>query len=453
MGKLSIRNRLVVGLALGLTVLIGGMLYVVYRKALVEAAELVDGDLTGAARVAIQLSSSAPFSVTAPPALLANDPYETPLVVQFWSREGALLTHLGADVQMSASPRQSGFAYLEIAGRRWRTYSVINNSGTVWVRTMVTADARDLIAGDIAKHLALSGIVVVPLMLIFLWVYVASLLRPLGDFSGVIARARMNQLTHIDLQPEARELEPVAGAINLLVGRMRSERDIERAFIADAAHELRTPLAGIQLHAQTALAETDPARLRRSLTSIEAGSQRAAHLVNQLLGLAQYDSVKKLPMMPVRVDALVRNVLATTMPIADARGVEIASELGANVAVLGNEAALEVMLQNLLANAIQFSPKDGVVTLKVVDMGRHVEISVCDQGPGIPKEARRHIFDRFARLPGSPTGGSGLGLAIVHRILMLHRARITVAANEQGGAMFMVSLRSPDLKSPIAADP
>ena len=198
---------------------------------------------------------------------------------------------------------------------------------------------------------------------------------------------------------------------------------------------------------------TDPARLRRSLTSIEAGSQRAAHLVNQLLGLAQYDSVKKLPMMPVRVDALVRNVLATTMPIADARGVEIASELGANVAVLGNEAALEVMLQNLLANAIQFSPKDGVVTLKVVDMGRHVEISVCDQGPGIPKEARRHIFDRFARLPGSPTGGSGLGLAIVHRILMLHRARITVAANEQGGAMFMVSLRSPDLKSPIAADP
>ncbi|MEO7256239.1 MAG: ATP-binding protein [Casimicrobium sp.] len=446
MVKLSIRSRLIVGLALGLSVLVSAMLYVVYRKALVEAAELVDGDLIAAARVAVQLSSNTPFTVAPAPALLARDPYETPLVVQFWSREGTLLAHLGAAVRASASPRHSGFADLEIDARKWRTYSVINNVGTVWVRTMVTADGRNLIARDIATHLALSGIVVVPLMLIFLWVYVAYLLRPLGNFSGAIGRTRMNQLTHIDLRPEARELEPVAGAINLLVGRMKSERDIERAFIADAAHELRTPLSGIQLHAQTALAETDPVRLRRSLTSIETGSQRAAHLVNQLLGLAQYDGVKKLPMMPIRVDGLVRNVLATILPIADARGVELASELGANVAVLGNAASLELMLQNLLANAIQFSPQGAVVTVRVVDMGRHVAVSVSDQGPGIPKDARRHIFERFARLPGSPAGGSGLGLAIVHRILLLHRARIAVAASENGGAMFTVSLRSTDTK-------
>lgn len=292
MGKLSIRNRLVVGLALGLTVLIGGTLYVVYRKALIEAAELVDGDLIGAARVAVQLSSNAPLSVTSPPALLARDRYETPLVVQLWSREGSLLAHLGPEVQMSTSPRQSGFADLDIGGRKWRTYSIINNSGTAWVRTMVTADGRDLIAGDIASHLAVSGLIVVPVMLLFLWVYVAYLLRPLGDFSGAIARARMNQLTHVELRLHARELEPVAGAINQLVGRMRTERDTERAFIADAAQELRTPLAGIRLHSQTALTETDPAHLRRSLSCIETGSQRAAHLVNQLLGLAQYDGVK-----------------------------------------------------------------------------------------------------------------------------------------------------------------
>ena len=361
MGKLSIRNRLIAGLAMGLLLLVGAMLYVVYRKALVEAAELVDGDLVSAARIAVQVSSNLPFNVVPAPALLARDPYETPLVIQFWSREGSLLAHLGADVQMSASPKRSGFADLEIGGGKWRTYSVINNSGTVWIRSMVTADARDLIARDIATHLALSGAIVVPLMLIFLWIYVTYLLRPLGDFSGVIARARMNQLTNIDLRPKARELEPVAGAINSLVDRMRSERDIERAFIADAAHELRTPLAGIQLHAQTALAESDPARLRRSLVSIETGSQRAGHLVNQLLELAQYDGVKKLAMLPVRVDALVRNVIATTLPIADARGVEIVSELGANVSVLGNEAALEVMLQNLLANAIRFSDRKSVV--------------------------------------------------------------------------------------------
>lgn len=157
-------------------------------------------------------------------------------------------------------------------------------------------------------------------------------------------------------------------------------------------------------------------------------------------------------MMPVRVDALVRNVLATTLPIADARGVEVASELGPNVAVLGNAAAIEVMLQNLLANAIQFSPGGSTVTVKVVDLGRHVDISVCDQGPGIPKEARRHIFERFARLPSSPSGGSGLGLAIVHRILLLHRAKISVAASEHGGAMFTIRLRSAESRQHAGGD-
>ena len=150
--------------------------------------------------------------------------------------------------------------------------------------------------------------------------------------------------------------------------------------------------------------------------------------------------------MPVRVDGLVREVLEVVLPIADARGAEINSELGADVVVLGNAAALAVMLQNLLANAVQFSPRASVVTLKSLNLGRYVEISVSDCGPGIPKEARRHIFERFARLPGSPTGGSGLGLSIVHRILLLHRGRISVAANEQGGTVFTVSLRSAEVE-------
>lgn len=446
MRPLSIRTRMVAGLALGLLVLVAILLYVVYRKALVEAAELVDGDLVTTARVAVQLSGNETMTVSPAPALLAKHDYETSLVVQFWSRDGTLLTQVGSDAPLAGSPRQSGFLDTVIGGRQWCTYSVLNSTGRVWVRTMVTGDARDLIAADIAWHVAKPALISVPVLMLLLWLYVSYLLRPLGTFSGRLARTRLNQLTHVELQPTARELEPMAGAINLLVGRMRSERDVERAFIADAAHELRTPLAAMRLHAQTAQTESDPLRLHRSLANIESGSLRATHLVNQLLGLAQYDGVKKLPLMPVRVDGLVRNVLATILPIADARGVEIVSELGANVAVLGDAAALEVMLQNLLANAIQFSPRDSAVTVRVVDMGQRVDISVSDSGPGIPKDARRHIFERFARLPGSPTGGSGLGLSIVHRILLLHRARINVTANARGGARFTVSLRATEVR-------
>ena len=439
---MSIRTRLVLGLAAGLIVLVAVMLYVGYRQALIEASELVDGDLVSTARFAVQISGNDPLTVSPAPALLARHSYESPIIVQFWSRDGVLLTQVGADMKIGSSPKQSGFLDFTMADRQWCSYSVINQTGSVWVRTLVPADARDLIAADIAWHLAVPGLIAVPILLLCLWAFLSYLLRPLGEFSGTLAHTKLSHLTHLELHPTASELEPMAGAINVLVGRMRSERDIERAFIADAAHELRTPLAGIQLHAQAALAETDPARLRRSLTNIDIGTQRATHLVNQLLGLAQYDGAKKLPLMPVRADTVVRNVLSTTLPIADAAGVEIASELSGDVAVLGNAAALEVMLQNLIANAIAFSPRGTTVTVKVVNMGRYAELSVSDQGPGIPKEARRHIFDRFSRLPGSPAGGSGLGLAIVHRILLLHRARISVAASASGGAMFTVSLRS-----------
>ena len=442
MRPMSIRTRLVAGLALGLLALVSIMLYTVYRKALIEAAELVDGDLVTTARFAVQLSGNESLIVSPTPALLAKHDYETALVVQYWSREGVLLTQVGSDARLTGSPRQSGFLDLAIDGQQWCTYSVLNSAGKVWVRTMVAADARDLIAADIAWHLAAPALIAVPVLLIFIWLYVSYLLRPLGVFSGSLARTRLDHLTHLELRPTARELEPMAGAINVLVGRMRSERDIERAFIADAAHELRTPLAGMRLHAQNAQSESNPARLRRSLKSIESGSLRATHLVNQLLGLAQYDGVKKLPLMPVQVDELVRHVLATVLPIADARGVEIVSELGDDLAVQGDAAALEVMLQNLLANAIQFSPRDSTVTVRAVGMGKRVDISVSDSGPGIPKDAQRHIFERFARLPGSPTGGSGLGLAIVHRILLLHRAKISVTANARGGARFTVNLRS-----------
>ena len=442
MRPMSIRTRLVSALAVGLIALVGTMLYVGHRQALIEASELLDGDLVATARFAVQIATLEPLVVSPVPAMLTRHNYESPIVVQFWSRDGALITQVGSDAKIGGSPKQSGFLDFTVGDRQWCSYTVINQTGTVWVRTLVQADARNLIASSIAWNLAVPALIAVPLLLLCLWALLSYLLRPLGDFSGTLAHTKLSHLTHVELQPTARELEPMAGAINVLVSRMRSERDVERAFIADAAHELRTPLAGIQLHAQAALAETDPARLRRSLMSIDTGSRRATHMINQLLGLAQYDGVKKLPLLTVRVDSLVRDVLATMLPIADAQSVEIACELAANVAVLGDASALEVMLQNLIANAIAFSPRGAVVTLKVVNLGRYVEISVADQGPGIPAQSRRHIFDRFARLPGSPTGGSGLGLSIVHRILLLHSGRISVTSSERGGALLKVSLRS-----------
>lgn len=446
--RLSIKMRLILGVALSLLLMFAVLIYLVRQKALMEAQELLEGNLVGTSRVAVQIANSAPFSLAPAPALLARDLYESPLVVQFWSRHGELLSQIGTLAGADTPPPKSGFDKHLIDGRPWRSYAALNQSGLVWVRTLLPHDAGTLMVTDVTYHFAKVALIAAVVLIGSIWIFMWYLLRPLSVFSAVLSKTPINRIGAVDMQPRAGELRAVVDALNDVMGRVKDERELERAFIADAAHELRTPLAGIQLHAQNAQREDDPERLRRALQYVEDGCRRATHIVSQLLGLAQYDAVRRLPMVPVCAESLVRRVLPFVLPSADQRNVEVVSDLDANTTMLGDEAALDVVLRNLLLNAIQFSPDGGVVRIEVRDLGKYVTLAVQDRGPGVPREARREIFERFARLPDSRPGGSGLGLAIVRRILSLHRAQIHVNNQAGGGAAFTVRLRNASSRGP-----
>lgn len=440
----SIRARLMLWLGVGLLVMWAVFMWAVYDKTMHEAAELIDGDLVAVTRLGMQtiVDQSQGVPLASAGAITKHD-YETPMVLQAWSAGGSLMVHIGPPAVDVPAPQALGFADFRSNAQQWRSFAAFRPQEQLWIRAMVPADARDALAADIAEHLLIPGLILIPSMLVLVWGLVSYTLRPLAKFSREIEGQDINALSRSALQTEVTEMKPVAGAINSLVNRLRGARERELSFVADAAHELRTPLAGIKLHAEVALAESDPARLRAALTNIEMGSERAADLVNQLLGLAKFDAVQRIEFKQVVLADVVRRVFSTVLPLADKHGVSLVVEGNIDLAVRGDESALEIMLRNLVVNALNHSPGGGHVTVHAAlrgGHGGHVILSVADQGPGIGESDRDAVFERFLRLPGKQAPGSGLGLAIVKRIVELHAGTICVEKSVDGGALFEVEL-------------
>lgn len=440
----SIRARLMLWLGVGLLLMWVVFMWAVYDKTMHEAAELIDGDLVAATRLGMQtiVDQSKGVPLASAGAIPTHD-YETPMVLQAWSASGSLMVHVGPPAVDVPAPQAFGFADFRSNARQWRSFAAFRPQEQLWIRAMVAADARDALAADIAQHLLIPGLILIPSMLMLVWGLVTYTLRPLAKFSSEIEGQDINALSRSALQTEVAEMKPVAGAINSLVNRLRDARERELSFVADAAHELRTPLAGIKLHAEVALAESDPARLRAALTNIEMGSERAANLVNQLLGLAKFDAVQRLEFKQVVLADVVRRVFSTVLPLADKNGVSLVVDGNIDLAVRGDESVLEIMLRNLVVNALNHSPSGGHVTVIAVlrdEQGGRVILSVADQGPGISEADRAAVFERFLRLPGKQAPGSGLGLAIVKRIVELHAGTIRVERSVDGGALFVVEL-------------
>ena len=208
----------------------------------------------------------------------------------------------------------------------------------------------------------------------------------------------------------------------------------QRRFIADAAHQMKTPLAGIRMQAELALREQEPADRQRSLTQLAHSSERASHLINQLLALARAESLgEKGNFVPLELNALLREVVSELAPMALASRLDLGlDDPGGKVYVMGNPVLLGELLHNLVSNAIHYTPDEGVVNIRLLTAMGAVSIEVEDNGPGIPPAEREVVFERFYRLRdrvASNVGeshGSGLGLAIVREIARLHGAQVAI---------------------------
>ncbi|CAG0994364.1 two-component system, OmpR family, sensor histidine kinase QseC [Burkholderiales bacterium] len=350
--------------------------------------------------------------------------YARTVAFQVWEDGRKLRLHSANAPEVRLSPRSEGFANVESGGRAWRVYSSMDRRGRVLVQVAEELGARDKIVGSVAGMLLIPMVVGLPVLGLLIWFALRSGLKPLVALGRDVARRDPDSLGPLAADDAPREVVPLVASLNGLFERLRRSIEHERRFTADAAHELRTPIAAVRAQAEVALGAAADAERTHALRQVIAGCDRAARLVEQMLTLARLDPRRPLA-GGARFDlaAVARDAIAGIAPAAIGRGVDIA--LAATPAqVVGDPALVAILLRNLLDNAVRYSPAGGRVEVSVDPAAGGAELAVADRGPGVPPEERDRLGERFHRVLGSGESGSGLGLSIVKRIAELHGASV-----------------------------
>ena len=280
----------------------------------------------------------------------------------------------------------------------------------------------------------------VPLFGAWIWFATWRGLKPLDEVATEIGKRAPEHLDPVAPAAAPREIRPLIDALNTLFGRVGQTLDNERRFTADAAHELRTPLAAITAQAQVAARARDAAERDHALAQLTTSARRASHLVEQLLTLARLDPAAQLPLSQLRLDTLAAEICADHGAAALEKQITLELDAPVAVTVSANEAMLRILLRNLIDNAVRYTPTGGKVGVGVTAR----TLTVSDSGPGIPAAQRADALRRLHRLAGQEIEGSGLGLSIVARIAELHGAHLELADGiGQPGLSVRVMLPGP----------
>lgn len=360
---------------------------------------------------------------------------ERKIAFQVWDRKDRLRLRSASAPETRLQSQSEGYGDAVIDGKRWRVFSRWDESRHYLVQVGERYELREELAESVASHLMHPLAVALPVLALLIWLAVGAGLAPLGGIAQQIARREPDNLAPLEEGRVPREISPLVASINALFDRLRKSLEQERRFTADAAHELRTPLAAVKTQAQVALGARNDEERAHALASVVSGTDRAARLVEQLLVLARLDPQTALPAgQAVGLRDLAARCVAELAPAADAKGVGMSLAAGGEARVEGDAILLGVMLRNLIDNAVRYTPAGGEVEVAVTRTQDAVQLAVVDSGPGIPEAERGKVLDRFYRVLGSGEEGSGLGLSIVKRIADLHRAavRITSAAEGHG---------------------
>jgi two-component system sensor histidine kinase TctE len=330
----------------------------------------------------------------------------------------------------------------------------------ILVQVAETLDRRVRLANEIIKGVIFPQFMILPVAVMLVWFGLARGLAPLKSLQQRIRERDPDDLSPIDPRGAPEEIAPLVDSFNDLLERLGERVDAQKRFIADAAHQMKTPLAGLRTQTELALRERDPDELHRNLEQIARGSQRAAHLISQLLALARTENQRDAATLErVDLQRLAREVVSDWVPAAIERGIDLGFETveaprprgrpAARASIAGHPILLRELLNNLIDNALRYTPREGAVTVRVVRDVRAVHLEIEDTGPGIPEIEREMVFERFYRVLGTDVDGSGLGLSIVREIADQHGARIVVETAQPGqsapGARFIVTFAAADL--------
>ncbi|MEI2417518.1 sensor histidine kinase N-terminal domain-containing protein [Orrella sp. JC864] len=297
-----------------------------------------------------------------------------------------------------------------------------------------TLERREQLANDIIKGVIIPQFVVLPIAVLLVWFGLSRGVAPLNALRQRLRERRPDDLSPLDENAAPTEIAPLVEAVNELLGRLSASVQAQRRFVADAAHQLKTPLAGLRTQAELALHNASPEDMQSSLRQLVAGSEHATRLVNQLLLLAKAENAGGVSMERLDLDALAREQTQYWVPQAMATGIDLGFEApDGPLWVFGNPLLLAELLNNLLDNALRYTPQGGHVTVRLAHQRMHAVLEVIDTGPGIPPQERERVFDRFYRVLGTGVSGSGLGLAIVREIAQKHQGQVVVDAATPAG--------------------
>jgi signal transduction histidine kinase len=362
-----------------------------------------------------------------------------PASYRVYNREGHLLYSAG-DHENLLRPAQYGISEHQLAdGNTWRIAHVKSDDGSVAVVVGESPATRWASLWPFLLMVACFQVSIFAICIAVVWLTAARGMKPLRDLASQMSRRQAGDLSPVVSAVEYRETAPIVAELNALLDRETRRFENERGFLADAAHELRTPLASIGVQAHLMLSSVAISERETAASDLRAGVERVSHLLNQLLTIARVDAPgAQMPLERVDVAALVRDRLAALAPVARNHAVTLDFEADESAWFEVNRAGFISIIDNLVDNAIRYAPVGGYVQVMLAVADAGMTLVVRDDGPGIAPQERERVFERFYRTPGTTAPGTGLGLAIVRRIAQAHRATVVFAEGINGRGIGIV---------------
>ncbi|MGQ3887703.1 ATP-binding protein [Legionella sp. CNM-1927-20] len=360
---------------------------------------------------------------------------------QVWTNGGKLLLHSSAAPRIPLTAEVDGFSDKIIANQKWRVFTTYN--AQAGIRTVIAEryDTRNELGHRIAQDDLYIMLLTFPLSGLLIWIIIGRGLDSLDRVAQEVANRAPTHLEPVDLQEVPEEIKPVIDELNKLFFRLQEGFEREKRFAADAAHELRTPLAALKTQAQVALNTNNIGEKNQALQKLIASVNRSTHIVQQLLTMSKLvpEAASINDIDEVNLVKITREILAMLAPSAVEKQIELEFEHDEYLPKFeGNPTALSILIRNLVDNAIRYCKEAGKVLVKVYQQDhQELVLEVQDNGPGIPSELQNRVFERFFRVLGNKTTGSGLGLAIVRQICDLHGARVKLDSPKEGTGLIV----------------
>ncbi|MFC4932799.1 sensor histidine kinase [Massilia sp. GCM10023247] len=451
------RRRLVAATLVCMILIFGGIAVVAHLVARHESEELFSARLATSARVlealvAQQLATATlaqPIIIALPPELetageTENEAfghrYETKIAFQVWRDDGALLAKSAAAPRESLAPLRPGFSAHTVGNTLWEVFAL--RSGNIWILTAEKEEVRREMADYVGRSIIAPMIVGGLLMLAAVNIVLIRSMQPLKELAARIAARSPDSLEPVRLPETPVELAPIVSDLNELLDRIRAAFEREQRFIDAAAHEIRTPIAGLQLHIENALRSQTEAERAEALVSALAAARRTSKLAEQLLTLSRISARSDAyELCEVSLLDVCHDVIGDLDPLLERRGQTISLDAEENCRVRGEPSQLRRLLQNLVDNASVHGAPQGEIVVRFVRHAGRVLLSVANDGVPIPDGEVGRLFTPYYRLPGAPPNGHGLGLAIVKEIADQHGASIAIRRKPDGqGTVVEVAL-------------